>query len=37
VAGEQDELEAVLDLVDAIFNGDTGHLTMFHLAVVSGA
>ena len=25
VAGEQDQIEPVLDLVDAIFNGDTGH------------
>jgi hypothetical protein len=29
VAGEQDEIKAVFDLVDAIFNGDTGHLAMF--------
>jgi hypothetical protein len=26
VAGEQNEIEAVLDLVDAIFDGHTGHL-----------
>ena len=25
VAGEQNEIEAVFDLVDAIFDGDTGH------------
>ena len=25
VAGEQNQLEAVLDLVDAVFNGDASH------------
>ncbi len=29
VAGEQNELEAVLDFVDAIFNGDAGHCLSF--------
>jgi hypothetical protein len=29
MAGEQNQIEPVLDLVDAIFNGDTGHLARF--------
>ena len=29
VAGQQDQIEAVLNLVDAIFNGDSGHFARF--------
>jgi hypothetical protein len=35
VAGEQNQLEAVLHLVDAIFNCDTGHCLSFTV-VISG-
>jgi hypothetical protein len=28
VTGEQNEIKAILDLVDAIFDGDTGHLIL---------
>ncbi|MNT58692.1 hypothetical protein D3C72_1961480 [compost metagenome] len=31
VAGEQNELEAVIYFVDAVFNGDTGHCLSFAL------
>jgi hypothetical protein len=35
MAGEQNQLEAVLHLVNAIFNGDTGHCLSFAV-VISG-
>jgi len=33
MAGEQNELEAVLYFVDAIFNGDTGHSLSFTVMI----
>jgi hypothetical protein len=35
VAGEQNQLEAVLNFVNAVFNGDTGHCLSFAV-VISG-
>jgi hypothetical protein len=34
--GEKNELEAVVDLVDAVLDGDTGHASAL-LSVISGS